>query len=440
MIVDSTALPEQVVRDVLASAFQSAGQRCSALRVLYIQEEIADELLAMLYGAMDQLTIGNPWTLKNDIGPVIDKTAQQKIINHCNAFDQRGRILKTMSTPAEGVYVAPTVLQVSGIEELGEEIFGPILHVATFKGKDIDKVVETINAQNYGLTFGLHSRVDSRVQQLVSKIHAGNAYVNRNQIGAIVGSQPFGGEGLSGTGPKAGGPHYLKRFLQSINTVQSNENSEIKNTIATDQLQRQLSALSTIDTANWSSIEARHLSLKQWINGQSDTVVNIEGALKAIAPCAPARHMPGPTGELNVLRETARGAILCIANDINNALQLALSALSQGNSVLVVVNSTDSSALYGLNQSAATLAIPINFVSGVIDVNALTQLQGFSALLSDESDERLRQYKIALAERTGALIPIITECSPERFVLERHLCVDTTAAGGNASLIATVED
>jgi len=349
-----------------------------------------------------------------------------------------------MSTPAEGVYVAPTVLQVSGIEELGEEIFGPILHVATFKGKDINKVIETINAQNYGLTFGLHSRVDSRVQQLVSKIHAGNAYVNRNQIGAIVGSQPFGGEGLSGTGPKAGGPHYLKRFLQSNNIAHnvkdSEKNSEAQNIIATDQLQSQLNALSTIDTANWASIEARHLSLKQWINGQSDTAINIDKALAAIAPSTPARHMPGPTGELNVLRETARGAILCVANDLDNALELALAALSQGNSVLVLVNNTDSSALYALNQSAAALAIPVNLVSGAIDVNALTQLQGFSALLSDESNERLRQYKIALAERKGALIPIITECSPERFVLERHLCVDTTAAGGNASLIATVED
>jgi len=440
MIVDSTALPEQVVRDVLASAFQSAGQRCSALRVMYIQEEIADQLLAMLYGAMDQLTIGNPWKLYNDIGPVIDRAAQQKIIDHCNEFERRGKLLKTISTPTEGVYVAPTVLQVSGIEELGEEIFGPILHVATFRGRDINKVIESINAQNYGLTFGLHSRVDSRVQQLVSKINAGNAYVNRNQIGAIVGSQPFGGEGLSGTGPKAGGPHYLKRFLQSNSIHQSTDNSEAQSTISIDQLQSQFNALSAIDTADWANIEARHLSLKQWINGQSETAIKSATVLNAIAPSAPASHMPGPTGELNVLRETARGAVLCIAHDLNNALALSLAALSQGNSVLVFVSSADPSLLEALNQSAALLAIPVSFVNGAVDVNALTQLQGFSALLSDESNERLRLYKIALAERTGALIPIISECSAERFVLERHLCVDTTAAGGNASLIATVED
>ena len=439
MIVDSTALPEQVVRDVLASAFQSAGQRCSALRVLYVQEEIADELLAMLYGAMDQLILGNPWQLSNDIGPVIDKAAQQKIIDHCALYEKRGKLLKTMDTPAQGLYIAPTVLKVEGIEELGEEIFGPILHVATFKGKDINKVVDAINAQNYGLTFGLHSRVDSRVQQLVSRIKVGNAYVNRNQIGAIVGSQPFGGEGLSGTGPKAGGPHYLKRFLQPA-SCHSAASKNAQNSLSTAQLQDQLSALNTPSNAHWPNIEARHIALRQWINGQNDMLISLESALNAIAHSAPARHMPGPTGELNVLREAARGNILCIANDLNNALALALSALSQGNAVLAVVNTEEQQTLTALNESAAKLAIPINFISAGIDASVLTQLQDFSALASDANTTQLRQYRIALAQRSGTLIPIINECSAERFILERHLCVDTTAAGGNASLIATVED
>src|SRR5690554_3128550 len=214
MIVDSTALPEQVVRDVLASSFQSAGQRCSALRMLYVQEDIADSLLEMLYGAMEELGIGDPWLLSTDVGPVIDDKARQKIVDHCAKFEQQGRLLKKLPVPDTGLFVSPAVLKVSGIEELEEEIFGPVLHVATFAAQDIDKVIGAVNAKGYGLTFGIHSRVDRRIEHIASQMKVGNIYVNRNQIGAIVGSQPFGGEGLSGTGPKAGGPQYVRRFLK----------------------------------------------------------------------------------------------------------------------------------------------------------------------------------------------------------------------------------
>ena len=214
MIVDSTSLPEQVVRDVLASSFQSAGQRCSALRMLYVQKDIADHLLEMLYGAMEELGIGDPWLLSTDVGPVIDDNAKKKIVEHCDRFEKQGRLLKKLKVPEQGLYVSPAVLKVNGIEDLEEEIFGPVLHVATFEAKDIDKVVDAINDKGYGLTFGIHSRVDRRVERIASRIRVGNIYVNRNQIGAIVGSQPFGGEGLSGTGPKAGGPQYVRRFLK----------------------------------------------------------------------------------------------------------------------------------------------------------------------------------------------------------------------------------
>jgi RHH-type transcriptional regulator, proline utilization regulon repressor / proline dehydrogenase / delta 1-pyrroline-5-carboxylate dehydrogenase len=212
MIVDSTALPEQVVRDVLASAFQSAGQRCSALRILYPQKDIAESLLQMLFGAMDELCAGNPWHLHTDIGPVIDPAVKAKIEAHVASFSAQGRLLKQLDVPSTGFFAAPCVLKVSGIAELEEEIFGPVLHVATFEAKDVDKVVQVINDKGYGLTFGLHTRINSRVEQVANKIAVGSLYVNRNQIGAVVGSQPFGGEGLSGTGPKAGGPHYVKRF------------------------------------------------------------------------------------------------------------------------------------------------------------------------------------------------------------------------------------
>lgn len=213
MIVDSSALPEQAVRDILASAFQSAGQRCSALRVLYVQEDVADVIEPMLFGAMDELQIGDPARLSTDIGPVIDEAAHRKITNYIAQAKTNNRLLKTLTAPM-GRFVPPTALRVAGMADVKEEVFGPVLHIARFKAANLNKVVDDINASGFGLTFGLHTRIDTRVQQVVDRIKAGNIYINRNQIGAVVGSQPFGGEGLSGTGPKAGGPHYLGRFTQ----------------------------------------------------------------------------------------------------------------------------------------------------------------------------------------------------------------------------------
>ncbi|MFT5707100.1 MAG: RHH-type proline utilization regulon transcriptional repressor/proline dehydrogenase [Oceanospirillaceae bacterium] len=441
MIVDSTALPEQVVRDVLASAFQSAGQRCSALRMLYLQEDIADDLLKMLYGAMDQLHLGNPWLLRTDIGPVIDQLAKDKIELHCKNFEAQGKLLKTLAVPKEGLFIAPTVLKVTGIEELKEEIFGPILHVATFKGKDINKVVATINAQNYGLTFGIHSRVDSRVQSLVSQIKAGNAYVNRNQIGAIVGSQPFGGEGLSGTGPKAGGPHYLKRFL-STPTLTSQALVAHNSALSLSELQQEITALANCSrNSAWLHYpDNRQTLLRRWIDETSDTsLINNELLAQIVPPTAPLQ-MPGPTGELNILSEYARGLVLCLASNFKVSIQLALAALSQGNCVLMLVDDQNEGFLRELNEVAQHLAIPVAFIAAGFNAKDLISLQNFSAVASDADAENSKQYRIALAQRQGALLPLINETSPERYILERHLCVDTTAAGGNASLIATVED
>ncbi|PJE33509.1 delta-1-pyrroline-5-carboxylate dehydrogenase, partial [Pseudooceanicola lipolyticus] len=212
MIVDSTALPEQAVQSIIESAFQSAGQRCSALRCLYVQEDIAEDLLKMLTGAMDALRLGDPWQLATDSGPVIDAEAQSGIRAHIDRARHEGRVLKELAPPQGGSFVAPVLIEIPGIAALEREVFGPVLHVARFRAGQIDRVIAEINATGYGLTFGLHSRIDDRVQHVTEAVQAGNIYVNRNQIGAIVGSQPFGGEGLSGTGPKAGGPHYLPRF------------------------------------------------------------------------------------------------------------------------------------------------------------------------------------------------------------------------------------
>ncbi len=215
MLVDSTALPEQVVRDVVRSAFQSAGQRCSALRILYLQEEVADVITDMLTGAVAELKVGNSAEFDTDVGPMIDAQARQQLLEHVQLFKARGnRIID--GPPVEdhltGFYVSPMIIEIDGIADLEEETFGPILHLCRFPANRIDQVVDDINALGYGLTFGIHSRVQSTIDRITDAIKAGNIYVNRNTIGAVVGVQPFGGEGLSGTGPKAGGPHYLHSF------------------------------------------------------------------------------------------------------------------------------------------------------------------------------------------------------------------------------------
>ncbi len=215
MIVDSSALPEQVVRDVLGSAFQSAGQRCSALRVLYLQEDVADSMLEMIRGGFEALHVGDPTLLETDVGPVIDAEAKASLDAHVSAMRSAGNPVWQLQVPAacaKGTFVAPAIVQIDGIAQLSKENFGPILHVARYAAGEIERVVDDINATGFGLTLGLHSRIAATRRMVEARARVGNFYVNRNQIGAVVESQPFGGQGLSGTGPKAGGPHYLTRF------------------------------------------------------------------------------------------------------------------------------------------------------------------------------------------------------------------------------------
>jgi RHH-type proline utilization regulon transcriptional repressor/proline dehydrogenase/delta 1-pyrroline-5-carboxylate dehydrogenase len=234
MIVDSSALPEQVVRDVLISAFQSAGQRCSALRVLFVQSDIAAKLAAMLAGAMDELVIGDPALLSTDVGPVIDADAQKMLEAHARRMDREGHLIHRCRLGADcgdGHFFAPRAYRIDALSRLEREVFGPILHVIEYQSDRLDDVIEAINATGYGLTLGLHSRIDGRVQEIAARLRVGNAYINRNMIGAVVGVQPFGGEGLSGTGPKAGGPRYLHRFATertlSIDTTASGGNASL---------------------------------------------------------------------------------------------------------------------------------------------------------------------------------------------------------------------
>lgn len=369
MIVDSTALPEQAVRDIVNSAFRSAGQRCSALRCLYVQEDIAPHLIEMIRGAMDELRVGDPWDLATDVGPVIDPGAQGEIADYIAA--NANRILHRLAVPSSGCFIPPTMLQVSGINDLEREIFGPVLHVATFRGEQLDKVIADINARGFGLTFGLHTRIDSRVQEVSDAIHAGNIYVNRNQIGAVVGSQPFGGEGLSGTGPKAGGPRYVPRFFTP--------------------------AAPSVSAGTW--------------QGQAD-----ETRLRtALAEAAPGkideRLMPGPTGEMNRLTAHTRPPLLCLGPGAEAAAAQAAAVQALGGHAVAA--------------------------DGSLPPEALTRLPQLSAVLWWGDAAQGRAYARALAEREGEIVPLITAMPDLAHVAhERHLCVDTTAAGGNAALLA----
>jgi RHH-type proline utilization regulon transcriptional repressor/proline dehydrogenase/delta 1-pyrroline-5-carboxylate dehydrogenase len=348
MIVDSTALPEQAIRDIVASSFQSAGQRCSALRCLYVQEDVAETVLEMLYGAMDELHVGNPWELRTDVGPVIDAEAQGDIAAYIDAAEADGRLLKRMKVKGDGRFIGPAVIAVDGIAQMEREIFGPVLHVATFGAEEIDAVIEAINATGYGLTFGLHTRIDDRVQHIVDRIAAGNLYVNRNQIGAIVGSQPFGGHGLSGTGPKAGGPLYLTRFAAGGEfTVPSGELS-----------------------------------------------------------------LPGPTGESNRLSFHMREHVLCLGPEVEAQ---AAAVEARGASAI------RADVAEGLARLARDAAI--------------------DAVVFDGGEGEARAIRKAIAARDGAIIPLLSSAEVEiGLTLERHVCIDITAAGGNASLLADTDE
>jgi RHH-type proline utilization regulon transcriptional repressor/proline dehydrogenase/delta 1-pyrroline-5-carboxylate dehydrogenase len=372
MMVDSTALPEQAVRDILTASFQSAGQRCSALRCLYVQEDVAETLQEMLFGAMDELALGDPWGLFTDVGPVIDAEAKAGIVDYIAAAKAEGRMLKQMAAPAQGHFVAPTVLKVRGIEAMPREIFGPVLHIATFKAGEIAKVVAAVNATGYGLTFGLHTRIDDRVQAVIEALRVGNTYVNRNQIGAVVGSQPFGGEGLSGTGPKAGGPDYLHRFV--------------------------------ITAAPEAGEDDRAVT-------DAEIAADLRLDRKTAHP-AQARVLPGPTGESNRLTAVPRAPVLCLGPSAATALQQA-------------------EAIRALGGHAVEAA--------GLEPAALTRLDGFSGALwwGDAAGGRVRAQ--ALAARKGPILPLIGGMpDAAHALLERHVCIDTTASGGNAQLLAEV--
>ncbi|MEZ5930913.1 MAG: bifunctional proline dehydrogenase/L-glutamate gamma-semialdehyde dehydrogenase PutA [Alphaproteobacteria bacterium] len=385
MIVDSTALPEQAVRDIVTSAFQSAGQRCSALRVLYLQADIAKNVQAMLFGAMEELALGDPWDPSTDIGPVIDQPAQTRILEHVERADREGRVLKRLAAPDDGTFVGPAAIAIDGIGDLEEEIFGPVLHIATFEAEQIDQVVQAINASGYGLTFGLHTRIDDRVQTIVDALKVGNIYVNRNQIGAIVGSQPFGGEGLSGTGPKAGGPHYVARFKRW-------------------------------DRGVGEAASGRKL-------GRDELIAALAKLPQTPMDETATAELPGPTGESNRLTLHPRGPILCLGPGKEAALAQAKAARAAGCPALAVAP--------GVTEG----------LDGSLDPAQLETLPDLAGVVCWDEEEALHALRQTLAARSGPIVPLITEAEiGTRCQVERHLCIDTTAAGGNASLLSQVAD
>ena len=379
MIVDSTALPEQAVGDIVASAFQSAGQRCSALRCLYLQTDVAETFKTMLFGAMDQLRVGDPADFRTDVGPIIDQAAKDRIDQYIAHAKSEGRLIKQLEIPEQGTFVAPSVIEVSGIEKMKEEIFGPVLHIATYEADELDEVIAAINATGYGLTFGFHSRIDDRVQHVIDHVEAGNIYINRNQIGAVVGSQPFGGDGLSGTGPKAGGPKYIRRFMKP--DVLSNPAVAGKN-------------------ASLDSVEQAFELIKNTLKNELES-----------------QQLPGPTGESNQWTLHPRGRVLCLGPSLEDAKAQLEAARALGCQAVAVAP--------GFKEG----------INGTIAVETLAQISNLDAVVSFA--DNAGEIRKALAEREGQIVPLLSE---KEFALwltrEKHVCIDTTAAGGNAALLA----
>ena len=390
-IADSTALPERLVRDVVTSAFYSAGQRCSACRVLLVQREIYADVQAMLIGAMQTLVVGDPQSLDTDVGPVIDADARDQLLSYIET--RRADVLYQTQAPSEGYFVPATLIEIDSLDQIQREQFGPVLHIMSYAREDLESQVDALMAKGYGLTAAIQSRNERFIQTVSARLRVGNLYVNRNQVGAVVGSQPFGGEGLSGTGPKAGGPRYLSAFQAEPSTRTSEGDSlpltESEDPLMRDQLERAL------------DLQARQLTAQA------------------------IRHedCPGPTGELNRLSEYPRGVWLALGA---SAAPLVDEALGFNNRVIWlsetdVTKRTDERLTLLLCQE-----ITLDWLSSL----------AFDGVLVATTADCLQSIAQKLTERTGPLIPVVTQPgSGSQLTCERHLCIDTTASGGNPGLL-----
>jgi RHH-type proline utilization regulon transcriptional repressor/proline dehydrogenase/delta 1-pyrroline-5-carboxylate dehydrogenase len=417
--VDSTALPEQVVADVLRSAFDSAGQRCSALRLLCLQREIADPILTMLKGAMHELCVGNPMLLATDVGPLIDQQARAPIDQHLQAM--RSGIVCQSPLSADcvrGVFVAPTLIEIASVGELSGEVFGPVLHVLRFERRGLAQLLDAINATGYGLTLGIASRIEDTVREIIARAQVGNIYVNRNMIGAVVGVQPFGGQGLSGTGPKAGGPLYLYRLLRRSPGPRWHA----------DQSARVPESL-------------RHLLA--WLREPREGLLTVaqqtellEKAQRYADETLLAAHMPlhGYVGESNELTLRPRGVLRATARSAGALLEQLAAALATGNRLVA-----DDAGL------AASLraALPATLHQWLP-----ASVPHYHAVLVDAEEARLHpQWLRALCQELaageGAIQPLIVandDYALERLLVEQSVSINTAAVGGDTQLLALDDD
>ncbi|VVM96783.1 Bifunctional protein PutA [Pseudomonas fluorescens] len=427
MIVDSSALTEQVVIDVVSSAFDSAGQRCSALRVLCLQEDSADRVIEMLKGAMAQNRQGNPERLSVDIGPVIDAEAKAGIEKHIQAMREKGRAVYqvAIADAAEckrGTFVMPTLIELDSFDELKREIFGPVLHVVRYNRRNLDQLLEQINASGYGLTLGVHTRIDETIAKVVDTVNAGNMYVNRNIVGAVVGVQPFGGEGLSGTGPKAGGPLYLYRLLS---------------TRPVDAVARQFKeadAASKVDSVLREQLIKPLHSLKAW--AESNQLSDLASLCEQFAEQSQSgitRLLPGPTGERNSYTILPREHVLCLADNEADLLAQLAAVLAVGSSAVCVD---------GEPAKSLRARLPKELQGKVKLVADWTKDEvAFDAVIHHGHSDQLRAVCEQVAKRAGAIVGVHglssgdQQIALERLVIERAVSVNTAAAGGNASLM-----
>ncbi|AHG85291.1 1-pyrroline-5-carboxylate dehydrogenase /proline dehydrogenase [Bibersteinia trehalosi USDA-ARS-USMARC-190] len=410
MIVDSSALGEQVVADVLNSAFDSAGQRCSALRVLYLQRDVADHILTMLKGAMAELKVGRPQQLTTDIGPVIDKVAQQRLLDHIENLKKSTKSCYQVAISPEiaenGIFVPPTLLEIDHISQLKHEVFGPVLHVIRFDADKLPQVIKDINSTGFGLTSGLHSRIDETVELWLKSVHAGNLYVNRNTVGAVVGVQPFGGMGLSGTGPKAGGPLYLQRLVN-----------------------RQEWTLNGLQGSAQAVDFDLNFAIRKVLNGvEQQTALDLAQSLARLSPLGKTYPMQGITGEKNEMTFVARPQIAIGKGDLASQVQALIAIVTVGSQAVVEKSSE-------LAKHAAVFGKKLQVVD---DFNSLNQLSSLIVLDPLSADKKLHH-----AERKGAILTYIEgldlALSLLPLVHEKAISINTAAAGGNASLMSEMD-
>ncbi|HCH49529.1 MAG TPA: trifunctional transcriptional regulator/proline dehydrogenase/L-glutamate gamma-semialdehyde dehydrogenase [Proteus sp.] len=429
MIVDSSALTEQVVTDVMASAYDSAGQRCSALRILCIQEEVADHTIEMLKGAMAQANIGDPSLLSTDIGPVIDKEAKIGIDRHIQAMRTEGRSVYQAthnSLPKHiennSTFVQPTLIELDKVSSLKKEIFGPVLHVVRYASQDLPTLLNEINATGYGLTMGVHTRIDETIAYIATHAKVGNLYVNRNMVGAVVGVQPFGGEGLSGTGPKAGGPAYLYRLL-----------SKRPENATTQTLSRQ-DAYLPLDTSMRNSLLQTYHNFMAWLENKVEkTHYAALEDYAAASQTGTLRVLPGPTGERNTYQLVPCGNVLCIADNEKDGFSQIAGVLASGCHA-IVVNSAFSQKTYRElpDDVRKSITLTDKWDDDSVKINAV--------IYHGDCDQ-LKEICQKIAQRKGAIISVQgfardeTNLLLERLLHERALSINTAAAGGNASLM-----